>query len=240
MTPNPWLTTISGKQFHLLNPSPDEITIEDIAWSLGGIRRYLNHSTKPWTVAEHSIVVAMIVRELGHNVRVQLSALFHDAAEAYIGDVPSPVKWAMDAVQPAMDGWTGEVGPAGAAALREIERKVDNAICLKFTILSHKAFGVIKDADLQARATEVRDYLPVPILENEPRQKPLPYHIEACLAYAMFLFTGTCAEEDRKPADLFLDVYDALMRERGVSERSKLQVNQKDHPIPPSRPRSES
>jgi len=208
MTPNPWLTTISGKQFHLLNPSPDEITIEDIAWSLGGIRRYLNHSTKPWTVAEHSIVVAMIVRELGHNVRVQLSALFHDAAEAYIGDVPSPVKWAMDQL-------SGKGYRPGTWTLREIESRVDAAICRKFDSNDHKIDNVIKAADLQARATEVRDYLPVSILEDEPRQAPLPYHIEACLAYAMFLFTGTCAEKDRKPADLFLDVYDALMRERG-------------------------
>jgi hypothetical protein len=226
VTPNPWLTTISGKQVHLLNPSTDEITVEDIAWSLGGIRRYLNHTTHPWTVAEHSIVVAMICRELGHHVNVQLSALFHDATEAYIGDIPSPVKWAMDA-EPNVHG-------AGSAALREVERRVDEAICAKFRLIDHNTLAVIKEADLIARATEARDYLPVAILEVEPRQNPLPYHIEACLAYALFLFTGSCQDIDRKPADLFLDVYESLTRQRGGLEQSKIILN--DPPFAP-RPR---
>lgn len=211
MNENPWLTTISGQRFHLLNPMPAEVHVRDIAWSLGGIRRYLNHTTRPWTVAEHSIVVAMIVRELGHDVQTQLAALFHDAAEAYIGDVPSPVKWAMDAVYPPAST------RAGSSALRAIERRVENAINQKFSLINHHYHRPVKDADLVARATESRDYLPVPILETEPRQPPLPYHIEACLAYAMFIFTGGCHEADRSPADLFLDVYEALVRERESS-----------------------
>jgi hypothetical protein len=205
VNPNPWLTTISGKQFHLLNPTVNEVCVEDIAWSLGGIRRYLNHTTSPWTVAEHSIVVAMIVRERGCDVQTQLAALFHDAAEAYIGDVPSPVKWAMDQIE-----------DKGAHALRTIEIRVEDAINKKFSLINHKFCAPVKDADLQARATESRDYLPVAILEAESRVEPLSYHIEACLAYAMFIFTGGCQEPDRAPADLFLDVYEALIRERAA------------------------
>jgi hypothetical protein len=169
-------------------------------------------------VAEHSIVVAMILRELGHDVEMQLAGLFHDAAEAYIGDIPSPVKWAMDAC--GQESVPGDL-QLGAAPLREIESRVDAAIFTKFNLIDHKTCQPIKDADLVARATEARDYLPVPILELGIRQPPLPYHIEACLAYAMFIFTGECHDDDRKPADLFLDVYDALMRER-AHERLKL------------------
>lgn len=81
-----FLQTQSRKVFRL-PPTEDMICIEDIAYALGRINRFAGQSDRFWSVAEHSILVSRLVPE-----HVALPALLHDASEAYINDVPSPVK----------------------------------------------------------------------------------------------------------------------------------------------------
>lgn len=86
------LETVSGRKIDVSNPNPDDIVIEDIAWALSRMPRFSGHSIPyvPYSVAQHCIQVAEELKE--HGSRIQLLGLLHDAAEAYINDLPSPVK----------------------------------------------------------------------------------------------------------------------------------------------------
>jgi uncharacterized protein len=76
----------SGKLFDLVNPESNEITVEDIAHGLAHTCRYAGQCDGFFSVAEHSVLVSQVVP------RVKLAGLFHDAAEAFIGDVSGPLK----------------------------------------------------------------------------------------------------------------------------------------------------
>ena len=81
-----WIETYTGKKFHLLDPQPDEIDIEDIAHALSNQCRYTGHTRRFFSVAEHSIHVSL----LSYNFK--LAGLMHDASEAYLSDISRPVK----------------------------------------------------------------------------------------------------------------------------------------------------
>ena len=86
------LETVSGRKIDVSNPDPATIEITDIAWALSRMPRFSGHSIPyvPYSVAQHCIRVAEDLKEAGP--RIQLLGLLHDAAEAYINDLPSPVK----------------------------------------------------------------------------------------------------------------------------------------------------
>ena len=86
------LETVSGRKVNVLEPDPDTIVIGDIAWALSRMPRFNGHSIPyvPYSVAQHSM---QVMRDLEpHGAKIQLYGLLHDAAEAYISDIPSPVK----------------------------------------------------------------------------------------------------------------------------------------------------
>lgn len=76
------ILTFSGKHLDLFNPNPDDIVLEDIAHGLALCNRFAGHTRRPITVAQHSVYVA--------RVSNQAQGLFHDASEAYLGDI---TKW---------------------------------------------------------------------------------------------------------------------------------------------------
>lgn len=87
------LITYSGRLLDLLHPSSEDILIEDIAHQLALTNRWAGASRFPISVAQHSLLVSREVELLyPSNHDAILWGLFHDAAEAYIGDLPSPVK----------------------------------------------------------------------------------------------------------------------------------------------------
>lgn len=128
-----WITTYTGRKFHYKNPTPDEIHIKDIAHHLSLICRFVGACKKFYSVAEHSIRVAEIVPN-----NLKLSALLHDAAEAYIGDISRPVKY--------------------SHKLEETEKTIMDAIIAKFNIDPYAP--EIKEADSRLLATEARDLMP--------------------------------------------------------------------------------
>ena len=83
----PWVGTNAGNYISLTNPNPGEITIEDIATGLSNVCRFNGQLDRWYSVAEHSIHVAELVPK-----EYKLQALLHDATEAYICDVPTPLK----------------------------------------------------------------------------------------------------------------------------------------------------
>jgi len=85
-TPNK-IRTVSGKYINPLDPDPECILIEDIAHALSMQCRFGGHTKIFYSVAEHSMDVARRVWEVD-----KLAALLHDASEAYLMDIPSPVK----------------------------------------------------------------------------------------------------------------------------------------------------
>ncbi|MGR3617146.1 MAG: HD domain-containing protein [Paracoccaceae bacterium] len=91
-----WQRMLSGRRLDLLDPTPFDIEIEDIAHGLAFVARW-NGQTKgdfAYSVAEHSLLVEAIFSRLNPNapVKWQLAALLHDAPEYVIGDMISPVK----------------------------------------------------------------------------------------------------------------------------------------------------
>ena len=86
------LETVSGRKIDVTNPSPDTIEITDIAWALSRMPRFSGHSIPyiPYSVAQHCIQVSKELASYGPEI--QMYGLLHDAAEAYINDLPSPVK----------------------------------------------------------------------------------------------------------------------------------------------------
>jgi 5'-deoxynucleotidase YfbR-like HD superfamily hydrolase len=82
-----YILTHSGKKFFYLNPKPEQICIEDIAFSLAKQCRYNGHCTGFYSVAEHCFWVSKMISQ-----EYALHGLLHDASEAYICDLPTPLK----------------------------------------------------------------------------------------------------------------------------------------------------
>jgi uncharacterized protein len=96
--PRAWQRMLSGRRLDLLDPTPVDIEIEDIAHGLAFVARW-NGQTRgdwPYSVAEHSLLVEEIfARQTEHPPKWRLAALLHDAPEYVIGDMISPVKSAV-------------------------------------------------------------------------------------------------------------------------------------------------
>lgn len=82
-----WIQTATGRQFWPMDPRPDEIHLEDVAHALSMLCRFTGHCRHFYSVAEHSVLLSHAVSR--ENA---LWALLHDATEAYLVDVPRPVK----------------------------------------------------------------------------------------------------------------------------------------------------
>ena len=102
-----WQRMLSGRRLDLLDPTPMDIEIEDIAHGLAFVARW-NGQTRgdwPYSVAEHSLLVVDIFARMAPDqpARWQLAALLHDAPEYVIGDMISPVKSAVGPAYSEMD-----------------------------------------------------------------------------------------------------------------------------------------
>jgi 5'-deoxynucleotidase YfbR-like HD superfamily hydrolase len=96
--PRAWQRMLSGRRLDLLDPTPMDIEVADIAHGLAFVARW-NGQTRgdyPYSVAEHSLLVEQIfTRQTGLAPKWQMAALLHDAPEYVIGDMISPVKSAV-------------------------------------------------------------------------------------------------------------------------------------------------
>lgn len=130
------IQTTSG-WFDISTPRVEDVRLEDIAASLAKLCRFTGHSREPYSVAQHSVHVAELVPDFA-----KLAGLFHDAQEAYIGDISRPMKWLLEDLSPG--------------TVKRIEANVACVISQKFGIEnSHQR--LIKWADNVMLATEKRD-----------------------------------------------------------------------------------
>ena len=115
-----WQRMLSGRRLDLLDPSPLDIEISDIAHGLARVARW-NGQTRgdhAYSVAQHSLLVEQIFREQNPDASLQhqLLALLHDAPEYVIGDMISPFKAVM------------------GGAYKQIEARLETAIHLRFSL----------------------------------------------------------------------------------------------------------
>jgi 5'-deoxynucleotidase YfbR-like HD superfamily hydrolase len=86
-TNHPWIKTFTGRKFNPTHPYANAIVIEDIAHSLAMQCRFNGHSSVFMSVAQHSVMTSYIC-----NFEDALHGLLHDASEAYLSDIPRPLK----------------------------------------------------------------------------------------------------------------------------------------------------
>ncbi len=148
-----WIHTHMGLQAFPLDLKPEQINILDIAHALGHQCRFSGHCEWFYSVAQHSYYVSLIVAELGGKPIDQLCGLLHDASEAYLVDLPTPVKWQV-------------------VGYKEAEARAMNVICDVFKIPRQEysppgyeggsGWDLVKKADAIALATEARDLMKNP------------------------------------------------------------------------------
>jgi 5'-deoxynucleotidase YfbR-like HD superfamily hydrolase len=136
------IRTYTGIEIGMLAPSPSHINVADIARGLSMICRFNGQALDFYSVAEHSVLVASILRAWGMDVDVIRAGLLHDAHEAYIGDVTSPMKRALRIV----------AGGAGSN-FDAVEVAWERAVELRFG-LTQQRHEAVKRADLEALAIE--------------------------------------------------------------------------------------
>ena len=97
--PRAWQRMLSGRRLSLLDPSPVDVEIEDIAHGLSRVARWNGQTSSPWSysVAEHSVLTLDLALRIQPKLetRWRLATLLHDAPEYVIGDLISPFKAAI-------------------------------------------------------------------------------------------------------------------------------------------------
>lgn len=140
-----WIMTSTGRVFYPLAPRPEDIDIKDIAHALGAVNRFNGHTREPYSVAQHSVLVSLQFDQDDPNVA--LLALLHDAAEAYLGDIPRPLKRT-----PVFAGY------------REAEHRLEAVINRVFNVDAYaddaSVMQRIKDVDRRMLRTEQAHLMP--------------------------------------------------------------------------------
>lgn len=169
MSRKSWIQTKSGVAFDPFEPDPMSILIEDIAHALSNLCRFTGHTREFYSVAEHSVrasyaaeTMIRLSSYLGKEPQVLPPPdapawfmgrvlLLHDASEAYVVDVPAPIK-------PHLGGYA----ELEAGVMRAVAQK----FCINETFFAHP---FVKHIDLTMLATEKRDLLGPP---------PKPWSVE--------------------------------------------------------------
>ncbi len=168
-----WQRMLSGRRLDIVNPSPLDIEISDIAHGLARVSRW-NGQTKgkhPFSVAQHSVLVEKLVQEIKPDLdqKWQLASLLHDAPEYVIGDMITPFKSVL------------------GNRYKNIEARLEIAINIRFglpTVFPNYVKKTIKQADQMAawlEATQLAGFSEQEAnkIFPKPRGTPKSLHIRA-------------------------------------------------------------
>ena len=172
------IRTFTGRYINLLEPDPVQIDIRDIAHALSNECRFSGHTQRHYSVAEHSVVGSYFV-----PADQRLRFLLHDATEAYLKDLPKPLK-----MLPQFDFYN-ELEDMWAAAIAT--RFCIEAEMTEEMKLVDRAMLVSEQRDLMSREPREDDgALPLPIVipQLEPRD------IEASFTALFFRYGGGAAK----------------------------------------------
>ena len=137
-----WMPTYSGGTFNFTDFKVLDIKIEDISQTLSKICRFNGHCAEFYSVAQHSVNCARIVRGGKYAV---LGALLHDAHEAYVGDLITPIKWYIES-------------KINISPLQELTDNIQRTINARFGLPAELPAEVYR-VDLAMLAVEKRDLL---------------------------------------------------------------------------------
>lgn len=154
----PWIALSAGQRFWPMDPRPQDFDIGPIAHGLARINRFNGRTSAAYSVAQHSVHV----HDLMPDIRdYQLYALLHDASEAYIQDIISPLK-----------GMLGNI-------YSELESRTMLAISQRFgfPLDDPEVSKTVKWADEVLLVTEIRDLMPEGYLAFCPPQEPMSKRI---------------------------------------------------------------
>ena len=90
--PGPYLQTVSGRWVNPFDPDPSQLDAGDIARALANQCRFGGHCRTFYSIAQHSVIVSQLIEQRGGDAHDAFAALMHDATEAYLGDMPHPLK----------------------------------------------------------------------------------------------------------------------------------------------------
>lgn len=225
-----WLQTYTGKKIDLINPTREMVDIEDIAHALSMICRFNGHCRDFYSVAEHSVMVEAMGSQLwmkreserhagklhvppkptSEFLQQSLALLLHDAAEAYIGDLTTPLKRGLDSI-----GGDVVFPPPGEklSKLAELERRWLAAIGQTFGLEDRLAepSELIRQADEKVMTIEVTSlFHPVQSCWWETRSRPR--------SDEMMIQCWSPAEARRQFINRFRVLYEALYSKTGWSE----------------------
>ncbi|MFH1477002.1 MAG: phosphohydrolase [Verrucomicrobiota bacterium] len=148
-----YIHTFSGMAFDLLNPRPEMIRLADIIQSLSIENRFNGATLFPYSVAQHSLYVASLLPR-----KLKLHGLLHDAAEAYVGDMVTPLKKIMPEYKKA-------------------ETRIAKVVAEVFG-LAYPEPGEVKQADLSVLSAE-REQVLLP--SYGPWYKDFPVPAKICI-----------------------------------------------------------
>jgi hypothetical protein len=145
---------VDGSRVDLLSPDLSKVSITTIAYSLSNLCRFTGHTSEFYSVAQHCVVVSRLVPE-----RLALWGLLHDAAEAFVNDLSSPLKRL-------------------AHDYQVIEAGLELAVLERFGVQwTPEDAAIVKHEDVRALSMEKRDLMPPDDEYWGELPDPLPYPI---------------------------------------------------------------
>ncbi len=142
------IDTASGVRLDLDDPRPEDIRIEDVAGGLSKVCRFGAQAREYYSVAQHALLVRWLVEEAGHP-ELALAALHHDSHEAYLCDIPTPLKRKIAKATDVYD-----------EACRTLDRVIAEAFGFEWPEQGSPLRRAIKHADNQALLIEAARLLP--------------------------------------------------------------------------------
>lgn len=177
------LDTASGARIDLRAPQASTIQLDDIAGALSKICRFGAQISRFYSVAQHAVLVSTLVREQGRP-DLALAALHHDSHEAFVCDLPTPVKRRLGFTDPASDygvlcqqldhaiatafDYQPPTAPTDQAAIKYADRQ---ALLAEATLLLHDRGAGVRQA-LTDQGVDLDSLEPLPVVRESELLSP--------------------------------------------------------------------